>query len=1065
MVRWSIAGHFASHHSPTREQREVFYNDPKFPFVSDPHDGFDGKQEQNIEMLGKGSGVAGNPVERTQSEARYDLSESLSNTLPVKRTIESLEKVRSYVKPKGIKVSFEKADDFASLYQTLGKTTTDAGVHPNAFRIGNQLYFNIDHADFATHPEAAKLRRRAVVHETTHVIADRTLEDQTYVSRIARILLANPEQWKLLREALQGIYDTDYIPTNDGFPALTEATERIAHEAIAIYVTNKNAPLESQDPNIQKQREITTLVERFAAESPALAPLLEAIEKGVGKELSEAKWFEQFDEARKEREEHALVEDMLGTKTAPASPLFKSPDNGVDLAAEELLGAEKKSDEKKLTPDKVMAAIKKAKSSLAEVKKEYPGIRAAVESSPILSPEDRAQSIAAIGHNLEYLGQQANDLALAEHYTEFLGKWTAPADHGGLSLEEKSLFAKNNFEANPYAGIEQMEENTPEQMQAKEKAIQDADNATKAQREEMLKCISTSIASIEKPLETIAKAIDASKDLNEDPHAHAEGGVWEWVKANLNPFSGRTDGSVVWLTPLNIVAIFKIYKDAITQNYQSNQKVKENSYAKKINVYKPIQHTLNKLARSTNNTETSEFKEYIEKEGFTFDQVFGPDGRGLTKGLLFDNRHNFNRAKAVLEYAADHAWLYFLDPLHGHDVYGFDYEEIEGLQSFEELVQKNEGGKKHQIDHGVERVDKSPDVVPIMNTLVHELRHKNIFAVQGIMQRLQDKAKFSHSHTWMLTTLLMLIRDEAKHDRTLLYCLDKGMIDNISNHTIQQSAWSITWLKMMRTPIMRWKETTDNGRDGFGNNILTKTMEQIERRLEAAGMHFPENDEKARLDKYEAIGIVLAGKTLHENATEDRFTPMMAKYGWNPGAKISIFEGQFDEYRKEYDMWTEQASADPGKTDPDYFNVRVGGSDIMMLNLSQMVKILKKTSTAVWQEDEKARGFFAQVFARHEELSNVDLEARDRFVKELQKKLSDWWRQEMDESRRKQFEFNTDQLGDNISAELIARDLVDEEVKKQMQAARDKAGLEKIVPKSKSPRKGSSSASQTAQAA
>ena len=59
-----------------------------------------------------------------------------------------------------------------------------------------------------------------------------------------------------------------------------------------------------------------------------------------------------------------------------------------------------------------------------------------------------------------------------------------------------------------------------------------------------------------------------------------------------------------------------------------------------MNFYKPIQHTLNKLARSTNNTETSEFKEYITREGFTFEQVFGADGTGKSNCLLSQNKHN-----------------------------------------------------------------------------------------------------------------------------------------------------------------------------------------------------------------------------------------------------------------------------------------------------------------------------------------------------------------------------------------------------------------------------------------
>jgi predicted HNH restriction endonuclease len=116
---------------------------------------------------------------------------------------------------------------------------------------------------------------------------------------------------------------------------------------------------------------------------------------------------------------------------------------------------------------------------------------------------------------------------------------------------------------------------------------------------------------------------EVENENKKDKSNAASGGVWQWMRKNI--FSSQ--GHVMWLTPLNIINIVKIYKDAIVQNYQSNQKVKENAFAKKINLYKPIDHTLKKLARSSNHTETSEFKEYIEREGYTFDDVFGPDGK------------------------------------------------------------------------------------------------------------------------------------------------------------------------------------------------------------------------------------------------------------------------------------------------------------------------------------------------------------------------------------------------------------------------------------------------------
>ncbi len=508
-----------------------------------------------------------------------------------------------------------------------------------------------------------------------------------------------------------------------------------------------------------------------------------------------------------------------------------------------------------------------------------------------------------------------------------------------------------------------------------------------------------------------------------------------WLRKNV----WGPDSGIVWITPLNIMNIIKIYKEAIQENYRSNQTVKENKFAKEMNFYKPIQHTLNKQARSSNEKETSEFLEYIEREGFTFNDVFGPDGKGLSTGLLAQNRHNFNRAKAVLLYAADHAWLYFMDRLHGNDVYGIDYETIEGHQSFEELVAKHEAGKSHQIDHGVERVNLDADVPPIMEAMVHELRLKNIFAVQGIMQRLQDKAKFSHSNTWMITTLLMLIRDECEGDPTLKYCLDKGMIDNISNHTIVQSAWSITWLKMLRHDIDAWKQKP--GKEGFGNNVLTQTMEKIEKLLESYGANFP-NTHDGKLAKYEAIGMVLAGKTFSADNDEVIQRKLLRFGKWDSTKCISLFQDipEFNKYREKFSSYTSQSTCDPKKTDNDYFNAENDGSDVMLLNQTGYEKVLIKDSTGKWTNAEKAAGFLAQVVERYDDLQTHDRRALAQYLAEVSEKLSYWWLT-TDDSRKNEFHENRDQRNRVIFVELLKRGLFTEKAMLNLRKTLEKGYL------------------------
>lgn len=947
---------------------------------------------------------------------------------------------REYERETGVKWSFLKSQEFEELYRKLNGIRVDDAESriPNAFSHGNTMYFNAEHGDF-NHPAYGEtMSARAVAHETTHLAIQAAKEDKFKIDGWVNTLKSHPD-WDKLKAAVEAVFatDPDYISKSP------RKNERITEEALAIYVTNSHHPAPEEfasQESYKAQKAVRDILQGMfdKPHTGFLDTLRKDLEGRIDRFL-EVKSREGTPESRpvgallndasrevlQQRRVAELAESQRIARAGDGTPT--NPDEGKQLAAEDLAEAKNDANNPK-NPAALLALRRKNGTMLEEVSKMYPSIRQKVSGEKI-DAKAKEETLAIIDQNLEWISQSENDLILIERRVSAVESAEGRLKKGATVAEKRQMYAECvKDENNPYVNL--TDNSSADDIAKADKQFED-------DRKQVLDVAHEVLTQMGKMAERIKSGTEVKDD--HQPTGASASGMMNWLRKNV----WGPDSGIVWITPLNIMHIIKIYKEAIVENYRSNQSVKENRFAKNINFYTPIQHTLNKQARSTNEKETSEFKEYIEREGFTFDDVFGPDGRGLSSGLLHSNRHNFNRAKAVLQYAADHAWLYFMDRLHGRDVYGIDYEGIEGHQSFEELVAKHEAGKNHQIEHGVERVNLDPDVPPIMDAMVHELRHKNIFAVQGIMKRLQDKAKFSHSNTWMITTLLMLIRDECERDPTLKFCLDKGMIDNISNYTIQQSAWSITWLKMLRNDIDAWKKKP--GKEGFGNNILTATMEKIEKRLKEAGADFPDTKE-GRLAKYEAIAMVLSGKMLHDNSDDFRW-PHIRKFGWKPGAKISLYENEFNDYREAFDQYTEQASSDPGKTDPDYFNVRNGGSDIQLLNLAQIVKILKFTSTAAFQEDEKARGFFSQVFARCRELAATDPAAHDNFVRDMSKKLSSWWKQEADPSRRKTFENKTGQLGENITENLILLNLVDDDVKREMNELRwNTTGLKQVGP-------------------
>ncbi len=913
----------------------------------------------------------------------------------------------------GIKWEYLAADEFEKLYRKIRNIRSKEPVQlPNAFSYGTIMVFNIEHEDFAKDGIGEKLAERAVFHEATHLALTNPTEARYGLKKWMGMLKSHPE-WSNLEAAVQEVFKQDSSYLSGG-----GRNERIANEALAIYVANKRAPIDpsmiESNPSLNAQREVCEVLERIftnpnSEEFNTCRLHLEAtvdrfteVKKRNGSTNSPDSVSKLLMKTAKDHQTRGRLLSDLKSEGNVSAELATNADAGVNIAEKKLEKAAEGSET--LTAGAINAKIETLFGRLETLRGRYPALKKLIEGTEG-DPDQRALLLATAEQNLEFLSQSGTDLTLLKKKADALNRWGDSEESGGLTVEEKSDFAETSgFPTNPYKDLQM--------------TVQEADALVQGQRDEVLKELKTPVSWYETVFEEMKQEIDTAEEVgHKEPEATAEEEmtVGQWVRKNVL----SSQGDVVWLTPLNIANIVKKYKEAIYQNYTSNQQVKENRIAKKLNFYKPIEHTLKKNARSTDNTESSEFKEYIEKEGYTFNEVFGPDGKGKSSGLLFQNRHNFNRAKAVLEYAADKAWMYFMNPLDGHNVYGIDYEAIEGHQSFEDLVAKHEAGKTHEIQHGYDRIDKMPDVPEMMETLVHELRHKNVFAVQGIIKRLQEKAKFSHSNTWMLTTILMLIRDESTRDPTLKLCLDKGMIDNISNFTITQSAWSITWFKLNRNKIEDWKKG-----DKFGNNETTRAMEVIEKQLAEGGAKFPDTD-KGNLAKYEAIGMILAGKTFYEGNKEARKRGLL-DYGWNPGARVSIFGSDTDltAYREAFRDVTGSTDTEPGNTDSDYFNPGNGGADIMLLDSSQTSKILSRKSTSEWTYESKARGFITQVFMRYDELEKVDPDALQNFKKEMQKKFDYCVDGVWDESRRKVVVTDTDLQGNNMVDQLASRGLI-----------------------------------------
>ncbi len=858
--------------------------------------------------------------------------------------------------PIGAKHQYLFADDYKRSYaKHMRKNVEDISYFPSAYAYENNVIFNREHESF-TDPEKGEVNRsRAVTHELTHYQLDLPKRGKKFVENICR-LMKSTGSWKQLTEAVDSVYA-------DGATETIQTNADYVQEALTIYLAGKTGEYGEGQPKNQAVFDIVkAMVE--SDRNTHLRTLVTELETDVQKD-SEI-MTKRFGEEVAIDESARKVSDTLGYKVHANSDEADAAKKLENEAKAKLKAEQDKEDQEaqKKKPLTTGELIEKSKG-LQEKTKNFIVKLGSVSQQLAgrVEPDKMQEHLAGVADARELMDQNLIDLGQMDLWLHDLHHWT-PLDEKdkGISLEQKAKRAAEwGLEsAVTYERLSKQTSRNP----ADEKA---ADEASATQRTKVQAEIEKILSGMQKPMDEIG-----SYTANFNEKDAPQQTMWGKIR-------GVFTHNVSWLSIYDIVKVISIYKEAIVDDYHSRQKIRTYDFAKNINLYKPIDQTLKKQARAANQEESSSFLEYLEKEGFSFDNIFGHDGNG--GGLLDQVRHNINRAKAVLEYAADHAWLYHMDRANGHDVYGVDYETAFGKESFRELVQKNEGGKEKEEKRGYERVDKHPDIPFMIKDMREELKEKNIFAVRGILKRIQEKAKYAESNTWAAAELIRAMRDPA-----IMKVMDKGFLDDVGNIGIGQSAWTLTLFKLMRHAFEDYR--TGKNKNISDENVFVQTVERIEKKMAEIGMQ-PKDDLRHGYDH--TVGKVLAGQTVTHN-----------------GKHISIFEDDpvFKRYR---DYWKgTPTSTEPGKTDDDFFNPGNNSSDVLLLGKTSTSAILVRTSQGMWTHSTRAPNYMGQVLRRDEELGKTDPKAQQTFRTEMREKLKYFIREAaIQDATRKKFPSDT----------------------------------------------------------
>ncbi|HRH93597.1 MAG TPA: hypothetical protein PKV72_03640, partial [Candidatus Peribacteria bacterium] len=796
---------------------------------------------------------------------------------------------------------------------------------PSAFQFRNTVYFNIDDEESANSVRGP----RSVAHELTHFAIRKERKDNSRYFEEVQAELEHAGAWNEVRTLVQQVF---------GHRADTMKDAEILEEALAIYMGGEKMPY-ARDGEGEHEAAHWRIHQLIA--SAGLGATLAGLTNEVDR---------HYDGVR-ERLETSTETTRYADQTQAEYEADSVRTNADDKAKVKKKIGDKVEDKEIEMQDTgtIKGKIREAQDACTSFEKGLPEIHAATKR---LSAAQQRQDNQDIARLQQFCSECRSDLAMAAEYTKALELWDVPEKDGGLSAKDKEKYRKQ-WNLGP-------------------------DEATNKQ--EMQKALSQYVAGVAVAIEEMNKFVNKERPAETVAPAKSP---WSMLKESLFT-SGK---GVEWVSFSDAVKIVGIFKEAILAKWEQGKERKAHRIADNLAkgswIAKPIEHTLRKQARAANEKQTSEFADFLKTAGLNYDRLMGK-----SNGLYW-KLGNINEKKAVLEYAAEKGWLYDLSPTFGNDVYGIDFINEFGPEAYADLVQHYEEGKKKEEKRGYAKVDKRPDIPPMIEDLKHELAERNLFAIKGIFQRIQEKAKYTYSHIWAMTTLI----NELRNDPQLLSILDKGLLDDLGNIGIGQSAWSLTMFKVLRGEMMSWK----NGAN-WDNNILTKTIKKVEGRLAALPGGMKNYDTKE-----EAVAFIMSGRTYKQG-----------------DEVISIFQGDFDDYRKWWNKYA-QSSTSAAKTDDDFFNP--DGSDILLAGSRILEEIGTRDSTGRPTHQAKSANFFAMVIDRYDDLKKNDPVAKEKYRSEIQAKLANWFRTRIcsNAASTLQFPEEADIKNRNILEELLKR--------------------------------------------
>lgn len=527
----------------------------------------------------------------------------------------------------------------------------------------------------------------------------------------------------------------------------------------------------------------------------------------------------------------------------------------------------------------------------------------------------------------------------------------------------------------------------PERSEARESVFSNAIEAEGIQH--VAKFIEAQIATINESIEPIEEYSEELENFTKDE----KGEEFSWSKfwSNTTSINNLTKGT-------------KKYIEAIKKSFEEWNQLKEARVAQGIGSalsWIPLgQQTQSVLERQTEQL-NDEIRDGEKKRLETMKPSFG-----MIIGMLNNSKKNPHHFRALLEYAAERAWLYDYDGASGR-VFGINvanylpstWNEGNKEEYLRDLNNKNGSGQSSEKKRGYDLVDTDADIAPIIETLHDELTRGNYWASYGILERAMEKGKEGETSTWICVTIFRYLRDNSNAKKYFPI----NLLDALGNIGIGHPAWTSTYFKIDRSSIAKFQKGTKSFQEA---GTLASAISAIEEHIDSTG--YKAKDEK-EYDKY--VAKILATQTIKLN-----------------GQEISIFDDRHNKYRTALGNAT--TNVDPKSADEDFFNYQSGGSEMILLGNQSFNNMLKIESYGSFTDQYRSNALLEQVIFRADNLEEkfgANSSQLINHVSATKSRLTHWLKTNANDNRSAEKIANNtfQETGKLIFMTLIKRGLLD----------------------------------------